>query len=106
MTDVGLSARPTKLRDGTWGARVPGKAVSGQRVMVESKSGKRWHAIVDRVIWHGQDRYGDGTVTIVSTRSADRSAGRRNVAQGYCGYPCPVTGKRCCPENGPCHDCL
>jgi hypothetical protein len=24
---------------------------------------------------------------------------------GYCGYPCPVTGKRCCPTNGPCHDC-
>lgn len=24
---------------------------------------------------------------------------------GYCGYPCPVTGMKCCPKNGPCHDC-
>jgi|GEM_PF-5920650 len=24
----------------------------------------------------------------------------------YCGFPCPVTGKKCCPQNGPCHDCM
>lgn len=23
----------------------------------------------------------------------------------YCGYPCPVTGRKCCPAHGPCHDC-
>lgn len=23
----------------------------------------------------------------------------------YCGYPCPVSGRKCCPANGPCHDC-
>lgn len=29
----------------------------------------------------------------------------RGHHDGYCGYPCPVSGLRCCPENGPCHDC-
>ena len=29
----------------------------------------------------------------------------RGHYEGYCGYPCPVTGRKCCPENGPCHDC-
>lgn len=30
----------------------------------------------------------------------------RGHHDGYCGYPCPVTGRRCCPANGPCHDCI
>lgn len=25
--------------------------------------------------------------------------------QEYCYHRCPVGGFRCCPENGPCHDC-
>jgi hypothetical protein len=29
----------------------------------------------------------------------------RGHYEGYCGYNCPVTGRKCCPENGPCHDC-
>ncbi len=24
----------------------------------------------------------------------------------YCGYPCPVTNRKCCAANGPCHDCI
>lgn len=102
MTDVTKLARPTKLRDGSWGARVPGEVSPGQRITIESKGGKRWTAIVNRVVWCGDDKYGSGSVSIVSTRSS----GGRKVPEGYCGYPCPVTGKRCCPENGPCHDCL
>lgn len=35
----------------------------------------------------------------------DRYAGTSLEGQ-YCGYPCPVSGKKCCPKNGPCHDCM
>lgn len=30
----------------------------------------------------------------------------RGHYDGYCGYDCPVSGRKCCPENGPCHDCV
>ena len=29
----------------------------------------------------------------------------RDSDGAYCGYPCPVTNRLCCPRNGPCHDC-
>jgi len=25
--------------------------------------------------------------------------------EDYCWHDCPVTGLKCCPTNGPCHDC-
>jgi hypothetical protein len=28
-----------------------------------------------------------------------------NLNSEYCGFPCPVTKRRCCAKNGPCHDC-
>lgn len=37
-------------------------------------------------------------------RAGDRYLGTRYEGH-YCGYPCPVTGRKCCPANGPCHDC-
>ena len=83
-----------------------------------------------RVIWHGKTKYGrraklayfDGSkefwvdesaVQISRVTSGYTPAIRdthgyvteRGHYEGYCGYPCPVTGLKCCPENGPCHDC-
>lgn len=40
--------------------------------------------------------------------SAQQKTGRfsRGSSGGeYCYGICPVSGKKCCPENGPCHDC-
>lgn len=101
------TASPTKLRDGSWGARVPGVAQQGQAIHIQTRAGKSWDAEVSRVLWTGSDREGQ-TVSLCSTRTPQRSSGgysRSMHDSGYCGYPCPVTGRKCCPANGPCHDC-
>lgn len=111
-----IQASPTKLRDGSWGARAQSADVrAGDTVEITTRSGKRWTATVSRVLWSG-----DG-VAIVATESNDRPARNgyvrakrdsrgyvteRGHYEGYCGYPCPVSGRKCCPANGPCHDCM
>ena len=96
------SASPAKLRDGSWGARVTSTSVNvGDEVKIATKSGKSWTAIVSRVIWSG-----DG-ITLVATQSTDRAPSRgyaRRSGEGYCGYPFPVSGRRC-TQDDPCHDC-
>lgn len=105
------TATPTKLRNGEWGARVQGAVREGDEIQVTTKAGKTWTARVANVVWTG-----DG-VAIVATESR-RSSGyvpairdsrgyvrERGHYEGYCGYRCPVTGRKCCPDNGPCHNC-
>ena len=113
MKDSTKTARPTKLRNGDWGARVEGTVRKGDTITITTKSGKSWDATVTRVIWT------DSGVSIVSTASTSKSKSDyvpavrnsrgyvtdRGHYDGYCGYPCPVSGKKCCPEHGPCHDC-
>jgi hypothetical protein len=105
-------ASPTKLKSGAWGARVKSDSVEkGDPIKVTTKSGKSWTTYVSRVVWSGNG------VSIVSTsktglgytpavRNARGYVVERGHYDGYCGYPCPVTGRKCCPKNGPCHDCL
>lgn len=114
------TASPAKLRNGSWGARVPGTARKGQALQIQARSGKSWDAVVDRVLWTGADRQTGAPISLCATRSLDRpSSGyvpavrnargyveERGHYEGYCGYPCPVSGRKCCPANGPCHDCL
>jgi hypothetical protein len=74
-----------------------------------------------RLAWMGQTKYGRraklaffdgskefwvdaGKVSIVSQASS--SDGQKSYRTEYCGYPCPVTGRKCCSKNGPCHDCM
>jgi hypothetical protein len=70
-----LTATPTKLRDGRWGARVVGSPRVGEEIEVRSASGKVWRAYVERLVWSGNG------VALVATRSADggppRVRGRR-----------------------------
>lgn len=104
-----MNASPIKLRNGDWGARVDGRPAPGNTLTIRAKSGKTWESVVESVVWTG-----DG-VSIVSLRRRDdyvpaqrNSRGYvtdRGHHRGYCGYPCPVTGKICNPKNGPCHDC-
>ena len=85
-----------------------------------------------RLLWMGKTKYGhraklafmDGSkefwvdAALVRETTGESSGGyvpavrngrgyvtERGHYEGYCGYPCPVTGRKCCPENGPCHDC-
>jgi hypothetical protein len=83
-----------------------------------------------RLLWLGKTKYGfrahlafmdgskdfwcDGNAVLECSSGSGYTPAVRNERgyvterghyEGYCGYPCPVTGKKCCPENGPCHDC-
>lgn len=78
-----ITASPTKLRDGSWGARVPGGATIGQTIRIRTRAGKEWDACVERVVWTG-----DG-VAIVATRSLDRR-------------PAPASSER---RGGICDEC-
>lgn len=97
-------ASPTKLRDGTWGARVSSAEVSvGDEVTITTRGGKSWPAIVDRVVYRSP---GDG-IAICATTShpqdqrpaaqaptetdyagraggARHETGKRNRRPGYC----------------------
>lgn len=105
-----INATPTKLRSGDWGAKVQGRVRKGDSIQITTRAGKSWTATVAKVVWSGNG------VAIVATQSrsgytpAVRDARgyvtERGHYDGYCGYPCPVTGRKCCPANGPCHDCL
>lgn len=106
-----VAATPTKLRSGEWGAKVKGSVQVGDSIQITTKAGKTWTAVIKNVVWTGDD------VSIVATESRSDNGytpAKRNSRgyveerghyAGYCGYPCPVTGRKCCPENGPCHDC-
>jgi hypothetical protein len=78
-----LTASPTKLRDGTWGARVTGPAAEGDTITITTRAGKSWDAEVERVLWTG-----DG-VSICATASIDRPAHRSSR-----------------PSGGQCDNCL
>ena len=72
------TATPTKLRDGSWGARVPGRAREGQAVTVRTRAGKTWTAHVSRVLWVGEDRRTGETISLCATSSSSsRRRGRR-----------------------------
>lgn len=100
--DHAYTATPAKLHNGNWGAKVQGKVVKGDIVTITTRSGKSWDAIVQRVVWSGEG------VCICATESMDRTHVRPQVQHSYrrecCGYPCPVTHRRC-TSSDPCHDC-
>ncbi len=102
MTRNTLAASPAKLRNGSWGARVKSATVAvGDTVTITTRSGKSWDATVEHVVWSG-----DG-VSICATQSLDRRPAppvRQTYSHDCCGYPCPVTRRRCTPTD-PCHDC-
>lgn len=98
----------TKLKSGDWGVRVEGQTVTvNQVVTIRKKDGTTKQETVQRVIWTGN---GVQLCAIAATPShrvtTARSSGYQRSGGGeYCGYPCPVTGRKCCAANGPCHDC-
>lgn len=98
-----ITASPTKLRSGAWGARVNGSVRRGDTITIRTRSGKTWKAKITRVVWSGSG------VSICATESLDRSPRRgyrprRGYGYDCCGGICPVRGHRC-SANNPCHDC-
>ena len=96
---TGLTGRPTKLRDGTWGATVEGTAQVGSAVLITTSSGKSWTAEVTRVVWTGSGR------TIVATRSLDRpvTSGRTRGRGTWTGCRCGSVEEY--ERDGDCRSC-
>lgn len=86
-TDLIHTASPTKLRDGSWGARVNGCTREGARIRIQTKAGKTWDAIVTKIVWEDRSK----NVSIVATRSASPAPQRhprhRDIDTG-----CPTGG--------------
>lgn len=69
------AATPTKLKNGTWGARVPvidTPIYEGDSLQVTTKAGKSWIAIVDRIYFRG-----NGTVICSTSPARSRQRGHR-----------------------------
>lgn len=90
-----VTASPAKLRDGSWGARVPGNAAKGDGVTIKTRAGKTWPARVVVVLWSGEDHKTGNPVSLCRTESLDRRSApksslptdedgyRRGVVVGY-----------------------
>ena len=94
MADLYLPATPTKLKDGSWGARVASaNAREGDIVRITARNGKSWEAEVMKVIWRGKDFSICATSSIASRNIARRGPSSRT------GHSAPrngtPTGCRC-----------
>src|SRR5438552_3646240 len=100
-----MMASYTKLKSGEWGVRVEGAVKSGNRVTVRKKDGTTKVEVIGKVVWSGGGVSLCAIEETVTERQANAGYGRgRQVRSDCCGYPCPVTGRRCTPGD-PCHDC-
>jgi len=64
----------------------------GKRAHLQFTDGSKDFWVSADLVTEGMSRHYDNKI-------------ERDSGGAYCGYPCPVTGRRCCPANGPCHDC-
>lgn len=111
------TGRYAKLDDGTWGVRGR-NLVEGEEVTVFKRSGDRKVETVGTIL--STDADGWQTATLRRQGRASRSASQgysysysrsrygRRYNDGWteaCGYPCPVDGHICTPDD-PCHDCI
>jgi hypothetical protein len=91
-----------KLPDGEWGVRVP-VSVDAKRVnnnvTVRKSSGETKCVTLGLVA----TRVEGATLYYVQRKA--RKAAPRSYSGEYCYHICPVGGFKCCPQNGPCHDC-
>lgn len=100
-----MNATPTKLRNGTWGARTTDNVSKGDVVTITTRGGKSWDATVTEIVWSG-----DG-VTIVATQSAPRAARpsyqraprRASYRRGWTGCACGSIEDN--PRNSDCFTC-
>ena len=82
MTNLYLPATPTKLKNGSWGARVASTNVrAGDIVQITTRGGKSWEAEIIKVVWSGNGVSICATSSIasrnISSRSSASSTGRR-----------------------------
>lgn len=112
-----ITASPAKLRDGSWGARVPNQTPTvGAVITIRTAGGKTWDAEVAKVIWSGAD------ASIVATRPASARPAATRHSDPVARQAASATrraGGRACRECGGhvqsfsdgrsaglCHDCV
>ena len=119
-----MEASYTKLKQGGWGVRVTGGAVAGlskgakTKVLVTKKSGET-KIEMTKVIWIGDNRYGDGKVALCSIVRDFRDSGNGNGGggdyrperPGYCSEcGCNIgsnyDSRLCDPDGTICYDCM
>ncbi len=83
MTDTTTTAKPAKLRNGSWGARVASETIqAGDTITITTKAGKTWDAEVVKVVWHG-----DGVSLCTTESVSPRPEARRGPPEcEVCGY--------------------
>lgn len=100
-----VTATPTKLKSGAWGARVQAnnmRVESGDTVTVRAKSGKSWTATISAIVWSGNGVY------LCATQGSDRPARTGRSARNYDpnrfnGYGAPRGGfRKACVSDGNC----
>jgi hypothetical protein len=84
-----MNAKPAKLRDGTWGARVTGTPKAGDVVTITTATGKSWQSTVAKVLWKG-----DGVALVALQKKERNWTDRRDIAP-Y-GAVCDYCGQRDC----------
>lgn len=97
------TAQPTKLRDGSWGAKIElngGDRVEiGTNVTVKTKAGKTWMTQVAQIVWSGPNN--GNTVYIFRTTTAggqsNRHSGsrRNNYTRNSGCQQCRAEGRKC-----------
>lgn len=109
MTNTTQTASYTKLRDGSWGIRIPGTTLPrlGAQISVETRAGARKTETVSRIVV----QYDDAIVCAVtpSTTPARQLSQRPRYRYGSgAGSAAPVTGYSSYCTDRPgcrCYDC-
>lgn len=90
----------TKLRDGSWGIRVPGAVADGDEITVVKRNGEAKLERVGRVLWQGE---GVSLCTIAASAPKQAPAGRVRYSRKRCWE----TGANCYSIDGTpyCEEC-
>jgi len=76
---IKIPATPTKLKNGSWGARVATTNVrAGDIVIIKTRDGKTWEEEVTKVVWSGNG------VSICATSNTGRRAPRKSATPTGC----------------------
>jgi hypothetical protein len=86
----------TKLKDGSFGLRIVGKAIAGQTVQIQTKAGAIKSETIKNVLWTGQDKFSSlGTISLCIILVKCKQCGASPNARGW-----PRIYR-----NGICSDC-
>lgn len=96
-----MQATCTKLRDGSWGLRIQGRAVKDQTVTVCTRSGVTTQKTVGAILWTGN---GITLATIAGEHTTKRTRGDCSCSASCCARRCQCE-PHCNCRGGNVYDC-